>query len=77
MTNTTKKLYASTTDRKFAGVCGGVAEYFAIDSTMVRLAWIILVVLTGFFPGVLAYIIAAIVVPEKPTAAGPGDSPLS
>ena len=60
-----KKLYKSSTDRKFSGVCGGVAEYFGTDSTMIRIAWIIVVILTGFFPGVLAYIIAAIVMPEK------------
>ena len=35
-----KKLYKSSTDKKIAGVCGGIAEYFNIDSTLVRLAWV-------------------------------------
>ena len=36
-----KKLYKSSTDKKIAGVCGGIAEYFNIDSTLVRLAWVV------------------------------------
>lgn len=57
-----RRLYRSTTDRKLCGVCGGIAEYFHIDSTLVRLA---LVLLTIFgFSGILVYIIAAIIMPE-------------
>ena len=52
-----KKLYKSSTDKKIAGVCGGIAEYFNIDSTLVRLAWVVFCLLGG--SGVLAYIIAA------------------
>ncbi|MDR2502114.1 MAG: PspC domain-containing protein [Oscillospiraceae bacterium] len=59
-----KKLYKSRTDKKLAGVCGGVAEYFGFDSTLVRLGWVVFCLLGG--SGVLAYIIAAIVVPENP-----------
>lgn len=62
-----KKLYRSTTDKMLAGVCGGLAEYLVMDSTVVRLVWVLIVILTGFMPGVLAYIIAAIVMPQKPT----------
>ncbi len=58
-----KKLYKSRTDKKLDGVCGGIAEYFNIDSTLIRLAWILFVCLGG--SGVLAYIIAAIVMPIK------------
>ena len=49
-----KKLYKSSTDKKIAGVCGGIAEYFNIDSTLVRLAWVVFCLLGG--SGVLAYI---------------------
>ncbi len=50
-------------DRKICGVCGGIAEYLNIDPTLVRLAWLLLVLCAG--TGVLAYIIAAIVMPER------------
>lgn len=49
-------------DRKLCGVCGGIAEYFNIDPTIVRLLWLLLVLCAG--TGVLAYIIAALVMPE-------------
>ena len=57
-----KKLYKSQTDRKLCGVCGGIAEYFNIDPTLVRLLWILVTITGG--AGLLAYIIAAIVMPE-------------
>ena len=59
-----KKLYKSSTDKKLAGVCGGLAEYFNIDSTLVRLGWVVLSLLGG--SGLLAYIIAAIIMPDRP-----------
>lgn len=58
-----KKLYKSKTDKKLCGVCGGVAEYFDIDPTVVRLAWVAFTLLGG--SGILAYIIAAIVMPVE------------
>ncbi len=61
---TGKKLYKSSTDKKLAGVCGGIAEYFDIDSTLVRLGWVVFCALGG--SGVLAYIIAALVMPDRP-----------
>ena len=57
-----KRLYKSRTDRKLCGVCGGIAEYFNIDSTIVRLGWVILVACFG--TGILAYILAAIIISE-------------
>ncbi len=57
-----KKLYKSDMDKKLCGVCGGIAEYFDIDSTIVRLAWVAFTLLGG--SGILAYIIAAIVMPD-------------
>ena len=61
-----KRLYRTRTDRKLAGVCGGVAEYFNIDPTIVRVVWALL----AFFYGtsILLYLIMAFVVPEKPDA---------
>lgn len=58
-----KRLYKSRTDRKLCGVCGGVAEYFGIDPTIVRLGLVILVLCFG--TGILAYLIAAIIIPEQ------------
>ena len=59
-----KKLYKSETDKKLCGVCGGIAEYFGIDSTVIRLIWAILILWLG--TGVLAYILAAIILPGRP-----------
>ena len=59
-----KKLYKSNTDKKLCGVCGGIAEYLNMDSTIVRLILVLAVLFAGC--GVLAYIIAALVMPEKP-----------
>lgn len=60
-----KKLYLSTKDRKISGVCGGIAEYFDVDSSVVRLAWILVTILTGIVPGIIGYIVAAIVIPKE------------
>lgn len=57
-----KRLYKSTTDKKLCGVCAGVAEYFDLDPTVIRLAWVVFTLLGG--SGVIAYIIAAIVMPD-------------
>ena len=59
-----KRLYRSRRERLVCGVCGGVAEYFNIDPTIVRLAFLLFVFCAG--SGVLAYIIAAIVMPDDP-----------
>jgi len=58
-----RKLYRSLRDRKIAGVCGGIAEYFHIDSTIVRI--IFLLFLFGEGAGLMVYIIAWIIVPER------------
>ncbi|MDO4594890.1 MAG: PspC domain-containing protein [Tissierellia bacterium] len=57
------RLYRSSHDRIIAGVCGGIAEYFDIDPTIVRILWV-LVTLAGVGSGVLIYIIAAIIMPQ-------------
>ncbi len=58
-----KKLYRSRKNKSLAGVCGGIAEFFGIDPTIVRIVWLITIFLGG--TGVVAYIIAAIIIPEK------------
>ena len=58
-----KCLYLSNTDKKLCGVCGGLGEYFGIDSTLLRLVWVVFG-LTG--AGILAYFAAALVVPKAP-----------
>lgn len=57
-----RRLYRSVTDRRIAGVCGGVGEYFDIDPVIVRIIWVALVLGAGI--GILAYIIAWLIVPE-------------
>ena len=59
-----KKLYKSRDNRMISGVCAGIAEYFNMDPTIIRLAWVLFCALGG--SGVLGYIIAAIVIPEYP-----------
>ena len=59
-----KRLYRNTSDKKLAGVCSGIADYFNIDPTLVRLGVVFLSLAAG--GGILAYIIAAIIIPEKP-----------
>lgn len=58
-----KKLYRSNNDRMVGGVCGGIAEYFNIDSSLVRLLWVLFSLMVG--SGLLAYIICLIVIPSK------------
>ena len=59
-----KKLYRSVSDKKLAGVCGGIAEYFGLDSTLIRVGWALVSLFAG--AGVLAYIVCALIIPEKP-----------
>ena len=57
-----KKLYRSRTNKTIAGVCGGFAEYFNVDPTIVRVIWA-LVALSG--AGLLAYLVCALIIPEN------------
>ena len=66
-----KRLYRSSVNYMLAGVCGGIGEYFNIDPTLIRLAWVTLIRLAwvivtcmSFGSGIIAYIIAAIVIPK-------------
>jgi phage shock protein C len=67
-----KKLYRSVTDKMLAGVCGGLAEYFAIDPVIVRLIFVLAVIFGG--SGILAYIILWIIIPQKPFIITPFNS---
>ena len=58
-----KRLYKSRNNQKLCGVCAGIAEYFSIDPTIVRLIWALCVIAAG--TGVLAYIVCALVIPEE------------
>ena len=58
-----KRLYKIENGKMLCGVCGGIAEYFGIDPTLVRLAWMVLVFFAG--TGILAYFIAALIIPDK------------
>ena len=62
----TKRLYRSTDDKMSAGVCGGIAEYFGWDPTLVRVGYVLLSMGSVFFPGVIAYLVMMVVIPEKP-----------
>ncbi len=58
-----KNLLKSNSNRVICGVCGGIGEYFEVDPTLIRLLWVIFSMMGG--SGVLAYIIAAIIIPEN------------
>ena len=59
-----KKLYRSKTDKKIAGICGGLAKYLNIDVTLIRVLWAVVSIFAG--AGLLAYIICAFVIPDEP-----------
>lgn len=60
-----KRLYRSNSDVQIAGVCAGFAEFFGIDTTLVRLGWVLFTLLGG--SGIIAYLICTIVIPTEPT----------
>ncbi len=60
-----KRLLRSKTNRMIAGVCGGIGEYFDTDPNLIRVIWIVITVLSGFFPGILAYILVWLIIPES------------
>ena len=71
-----RRLVRSSTNQKIAGVCAGFAQYFGVDTTLVRILWIVLVIWPVPLVGIIAYIIAWIVMPlELTTAAPAGTSP--
>lgn len=71
MTNPERKLTRSSRHKMIAGVCGGLAEYFGLDVTVVRVAYVLISVVSVAFPGILAYIILMFVMPPPDPAAPP------
>jgi phage shock protein PspC (stress-responsive transcriptional regulator) len=61
-----KRLYRSATDRRIAGICGGLGEYLEVDPTVVRLIAVIVGLATGIIPFLIGYVIAWFIVPEAP-----------
>ena len=61
-----KKLYKSNSDKMLAGVLGGFAEYIGVDSTLVRLVYVLIAMFSAGFPGILFYILCALVIPDGP-----------
>lgn len=61
-----RRLYRSRTKRMVSGVCGGIAEYFNVDETIVRLGVALVTAVTGIVPGLIFYFVAAVIMPENP-----------
>ncbi|NLI71501.1 MAG: PspC domain-containing protein [Bacteroidales bacterium] len=60
----TKKKLTRSDDRMIAGVCGGIAEYFEFDATLVRIAYVLISMVSAAFPGLLAYLILILIMPN-------------
>ncbi|HAP74227.1 TPA: PspC domain-containing protein [Candidatus Campbellbacteria bacterium] len=60
-----KKMHLSKTDKKIGGVCGGIGETFEIDSTIIRLIFIFLALVTEIIPAIIIYILAWLIIPSK------------
>ena len=71
MTNGRRRLTRSAQHKMIAGVCGGLAEYFGMDVTLVRIAYVLISILSVAFPGILAYIILMFVMPPPDSVAPP------
>lgn len=67
-----KKLYKSRVDNPLAGVCGGLADYLKMDANILRLIFVFLLLITGFLPCIILYVIAALIIPFEDEA-GPTD----
>ena len=63
-----RRLRRSRKDRLIAGICGGLAEYFVLDPTLVRVLYVLVSILSAAFPGILVYLILWLVVPEEESA---------
>ncbi len=60
-----KRLYRSNSDKQVAGVCGGLGKYFEIDSNIIRAGFVLITIISGFFPGIIAYLVLTVVIPVK------------
>ncbi len=66
-----KKFYRLSTGKKIAGICSGIADMYNLDVTLVRLAFVFVTVLTQFIPGIITYLVAWYLLPEKDEVVGP------
>jgi len=64
--NSSGRLMRSRYDRKIAGVCAGLSQHLDLDASLIRILWVFLVFASGIFPGVIAYVLAWIIIPEEP-----------
>ena len=71
---TMKRLYRNKENRVFAGIIGGLGEYFEVDPVILRLLWLVILIATGILPGVIVYLAAIFIVPEHHTR---GNAPVS
>jgi len=74
MTEQRRRLFRSQTNKVIAGVCGGLAEYLNVDTTIIRLLWVLLTLLGG--SGIILYVIAFFIVPERPFEIGEAPAPV-
>ncbi len=63
---TPKRLMRSRSNRKIGGVCAGLAHYLDLDVSLVRILWFFITLATGICPGIVAYILGWIIIPEEP-----------
>lgn len=63
-----KKLYRSRDNKIFAGIIGGLGEYFSIDPVLLRIIWVFVLIFTGIVPGLIVYVVALFIVPPKSSA---------
>lgn len=73
----TRRLTLSRDDRMLAGVCGGFGEYFQADPVLIRVIAVLLIVFTGFLPGIIAYLVVWMIMPEPPEVPGQEEPPSS
>jgi phage shock protein C len=60
-----KRIYRSSKNKIIGGVFGGLGEHFDVDPMLLRLIWVLIVVFTGFIPGIIAYFIAVLIIPRQ------------
>ena len=71
MPDVSRPLRRSRTNRQIAGVIGGLAEYFRVDPTLLRVVYVVVSILSAAFPGILVYVLLWILIPQAENGAGP------
>ena len=70
-----KRLYRLAADKKIAGICSGLARYMNVDVTLVRILTVVVAALTGFLPGLIAYIVVWMIMPVEEVITAPYSEP--